>query len=371
MPSSQTARAGTTLVRAAARAILPVLFFAYAAFANISLLAERQDWPDAASTALPRSVDALYADALPHRPVAVGTLGALRFALLNEGREGVVGGRDGWLFTAEEARPAQPMPVPMAETVARMVQLRDRLAAQGIALTVLPIPAKIDIARAFAPRNSPAPDARAGDHARFIAALDAAGIPAWDPRPLLQQAPTSAFFTTDTHWRVETAGRVAEALAQSAVIPPGTERFAVRASKAEVFTGDLVTFVTTERFAPLAGLAREKAEPFVAEIRLDLEAGGFDLFASPGAGAVALVGTSYSADPRWSFAEALKLALRRDVVNHADFGRGPVAPMLDFLERVDRGEAMVNSVLWEFPTRYLGDPALWPENAADGIRGDG
>lgn len=64
---------------------------------------------------------------------------------------------------------------------------------------------------------------------------------------------------------------------------------------------------------------------------------------------VALVGTSYSANPNWNFVGALKEALRSDVVSYAEDGHGPVLPMLSYL----KSDAFKNSppqvLIWEFP----------------------
>ncbi|MCY1242397.1 putative alginate O-acetylase AlgJ [compost metagenome] len=68
---------------------------------------------------------------------------------------------------------------------------------------------------------------------------------------------------------------------------------------------------------------------------------------------VALIGTSYSANPNWNFVGALKQALNSDVVNYAEDGHGPILPMLSYL----KSDAFKNSppqvLIWEFPERYL------------------
>ena len=68
---------------------------------------------------------------------------------------------------------------------------------------------------------------------------------------------------------------------------------------------------------------------------------------------MALVGTSYSADERWNFAGALRQALGSDLVNFAEDGRGPLLPMLKFLQSDDFKNAPPRLVIWEFPERYL------------------
>ncbi len=70
---------------------------------------------------------------------------------------------------------------------------------------------------------------------------------------------------------------------------------------------------------------------------------------------VVLVGTSYSANAAFGFEAHLKVALQRDVLNLAEEGKGPFAPMKAFLD----GDVLKNSppklVIWEMPIRYLDD----------------
>jgi alginate O-acetyltransferase complex protein AlgJ len=139
----------------------------------------------------------------------------------------------------------------------------------------------------------------------------------------------------------------------------GEMPFSVTQGAVDRFTGDLVSFVTDDRLAPLVGLSPEITAPYTAESQ---EEAGLDIFAGAGSGATLLIGTSYSANPAWSFAEALKLALRKDVLNFAVEGQGPAQPMLDFLASSEFTEAPPAVVIWEFPVRYLTDPSIWGDN---------
>ena len=68
---------------------------------------------------------------------------------------------------------------------------------------------------------------------------------------------------------------------------------------------------------------------------------------------VALVGTSYSANPAWNFAGALRQHLQRDLSNHAEDGQGPIVPMLKYLQSEEFKNSPPQLVIWEFPERYL------------------
>ena len=79
--------------------------------------------------------------------------------------------------------------------------------------------------------------------------------------------------------------------------------------------------------------------------------------------AVALVGTSYSADPQWNFEGALKQHLNTELSNFAQSAQGPLAPMNTFLEQQLNNLPELQVVIWEIPERYLlvGYPELYSE----------
>ena len=179
-------------------------------------------------------------------------------------------------------------------------------------------------------------------------------------------ATAQPFVTTDTHWTVTGASAVAQALAATGTIAPGNAGYAPQRAAPVQRTGDLVRFVTTDRLAPMVGLGPVTIAPLTATappaaagtVALDIFGGG-----GGGGGGVDLVGTSYSANADWSFVPALQLALDRDVINHAQEGRGPFAPMEDYLRALDP-LAAPEAVIWEIPVRYLTDPALLAEGRA-------
>lgn len=334
-----------TLLRAS-RYALPAAFFAYACVASVAALSKADHvpgWDGLLAGRTTATIDSLLKTETPHRNLAVGLIGAARFALVGEGRDGVIAGRDRWLFTAEEARPS----LPLAPALAEFAAIRDRLADRGSRLVLLPLPAKLDIHADRA--ESPALSSRMGQlYHDLLIGLAREGIPAIDARPALRSA---GFLQTDTHWSVEGAAAVAQAVADSHLIPAGETPMQRHDAPEKEITGDLVTYVTTSDIAPLIGLAPERLRPFTVSAP---GADATDIFAATEP-PLALVGTSYSANPDWSFAEALKLALDSDLINHAAEGRGPVAPMRDFLA----SDAAPETVIWEFPIRYLTDPDVW------------
>lgn len=339
------------------KALLPLAFFGYAGAANLVLLTGSDSGLDGVAGfwngKLTQQIDALYRDNLPHKDPAIGWIGAARYLVLDEGRPGVVVGRDGTLFTSEEFRSVAASTQAYEQSLDEVLRTAEVLKAQGVELVVAPLPAKVDLLERQSPDSVVSDELEALYH-QFVADLAYAGVPVIDTRPALSEL-DHPFLTTDTHWTPDGAGAVARLIADSGVLPLGETAFAVETDATARFVGDLVTYVTSDALAPRIGLVPEEVVPYraVAEAQIG---GVVDIF---GGGDVSdtldLVGTSYSANPNWSFAEALKLSLARDVINYAEEGQGPFAPMRSYLDArnpLDNAE----QVLWEIPVRYLTEP---------------
>lgn len=346
-------------ILAASRFLLPVAFFGYAAVVNLGYarFPDQGDLPkgvDVMRGGLTATLDSVYRQSLPHRDGAIGMIGALRYLAVGEGRKGVIAGDDGWLFTAEEVR---PLTGDLDQSLGRIARVRDQLEAAGARLVVVPVPGKLDVLVAHTDPETAEGIATLYD--AFLSGLRSHGVPVLNARSALRGGAEAelSFFRTDTHWTPEGAEDVAQALAASGLVELGDTEFDIERSPRLEFTGDLVSFVTNDDLAPSIGLAPEVATPFSASAKA--EGDGLDIFAGTEAGGTLLIGTSYSANPTFSFAEALKLALRRDVLNLAEEGRGPAQPMLDYLASPEFRDAPPELVIWEFPVRYLTDPALW------------
>ncbi len=343
----------------ASRFLLPVAFFAYAAVVNLGFaqFPGRGDLPrdaDFLRGGLTATLDSIYRKSLPHREPAIGMIGALRYLTVGEGRKGVLAGQDGWLFTTEEVRPPTD---DLDQSLDRIARIRERLEVAGARLVIVPVPGKLDVHRSKADPETAQGIATLYD--AFLAGLRLRDVPVLDARSALRGGAEAelAFFPSDTHWTPGGAEDVAQALAASGLVPLGDTDFTISAGERIQFIGDLVSFVTTDDLAPMIGFTPETATPYTVSPLADGE--NLDIFGGTEAGATILIGTSYSANPTFSFSEALKLALRRDVLNLAEEGRGPAHPMLDYLASPDFRDAPPELVIWEFPVRYLTDPALW------------
>jgi alginate O-acetyltransferase complex protein AlgJ len=337
------------------RCVLPILLFGYGIAANLAVMSGPPTplrWPtqDLLAGGLTREFEEIYKSTLPHFTPAFGWIGAARYLGLNEVRRGAVAGQAGWLFTAEEAR-ALPDEAAVQAAVDRIAAVRAKLARLGTDLVLVPLPAKIDIAAAFAPDQAMATD-MAALHARFVARSRQSGITTIDPRPTLLAQGAQAFLATDTHWTPLGARVTARTVAKD--LPQGPLIYATGPPSRKILTGDLIRYVTTDDLAPQIGLMSET----VIIAPLTATGPAVDIFATAPADIV-LIGTSYSANADWGFADALMQSLGRDVINLASSGQGPLVPMQSYLDSPEARDTPAKLVIWEVPVRYLTDPAIW------------
>lgn len=348
--------------------LLPAVVFGYAIYANAAMYLTPKSAQATTDFSVSRILDGeaasevntLYKTAMPHRDLAVGIVGAMRYALLDSGRSGVVTGDAGWLFTDEEFQ--SPADALIPDTVRRIVSIRDDLRAQGISLVIVPIPAKADIYSEHLKGMLNA-DEMASAYRTFGKALNNAGVATVDVRGALLRAKArdQVFLRSDTHWAPAGAEVVATAIAAElketghlpspAIIATGSEP-AVR------LWGDLTKFITTPEFASAAGLSQEQVPLFRAKVK-EGDSQSVDLFGDASSVPVVLVGTSYSANENWSFVDYLRNQLSADVLNAAKEGLGPGVPMVELLESGTLDETRPQMVLWEFPIRYLTNQNLW------------
>lgn len=351
--------------------LLPSAFFGYALYANSTLLlnatspaaqaSERKDLSlsyviDGEAT---RDLDSLYKNELPHRAASVGLFGNARYALLGAGRKGVIVGQDGWFFTDEEFKTVSTKDIDDAAD--RVASIKRDLETRGIRLVLAPLPAKSDLYAEEVPsfvRSSAMADA----YSAFSAALEQRGIAVADTRAAMLTAKPfgEVFLKSDTHWSPAGAKAAAEAIQSSlqknGVTLPSQELTAQWQTPVSLW-GDLTKFVTSPDYAPTVGLSEESVPIYRTGVNAD--ASGGDIFGDDAAVPVMLVGTSYSANENWSFADFLRQSLRADVVNVAKEGLGPGVPMMDLLAGSALDETAPTVVVWEFPVRYLGTKTLW------------
>jgi alginate O-acetyltransferase complex protein AlgJ len=343
-----------------------------AGFVALVVTGFRTDWPEVDRSAVAGGWTLPYERGMDGdmvtRDTAVTLWAAIDWSLFREGHHGVVVGRDGWLFSLEEFEGGPDADPVVAEKLAQIEAVRDRLAEAGVdRLVVALVPDKSRIYADMLADIGRRPT-HAARYQAFRAALVAAGIAAPDLLVPLDEAraATQTHMRTDTHWSPAGAAVVAEALAEAIADlpepPPSLHgrRFVTTTIATEAHAGDLTKFIP---LGPLRPLLLGAPEPL--EQRSTREAPAGDLADASGSDDLGsllfdevtipavLIGTSYSAMDEWNFDGALKQALGMDVLNLADEGGGPMAPMAAYLQSETLRDSPPEIVIWEIPERYL------------------
>ena len=186
------------------------------------------------------------------------------------------------------------------------------------------------------------------------------------------------FLRTDSHWTpfgAEVAARsLAEHLARQDIWQHGDQAFVTEAVASREHKGDLLSFLPLEPYFADLQPPAERLLPRLTRAAEGPEASAEDALFADAQPSIALVGTSYSANPNWNFAGALKQALGSDLLNYAEEGKGPLVPMLNLLRQGDKELAGLRLVIWEFPERYLmlpsdlsGFDAAWLAQLHNGV----
>ena len=304
-----------------------------------------------------KAVETHYDEEFPIKRLGTNLWAALDYKLFNEGRPGVILGKDQWLYTDEEFDAVANSEQNEADNLAIIQGVRDTLKKQGTQLVLAIVPAKTRLYPEHVGDNTPAA-LHTDLYQQFHAQVNQAGILAPDLLTPLQGAKEKGqvFLRTDTHWTPMGAEVVAQQLgnviAQQAPLNVEPQNFVTEAKSTEPYKGDLTNFLPLD---PLFSNLLPKPDDLQQRSTNPADAGGEsgDALFADNSVAVGLVGTSYSANPNWNFAGALKQALHADVVNYAEDGHGPILPMLKYLQTDAFKSSPPQVLIWEFPERYL------------------
>jgi alginate O-acetyltransferase complex protein AlgJ len=315
------------------------------------------DWRSVADGGWSRAAEQSFSENMALAEVSRSVWGGVRYRVFGEGTRGVLVGDEGWLFTTEEYEVSADPELRMAENIDAVDSIRRRLSERGISLVIVLVPAKARIYNRKTPHVLPALAQKRYD--LFRSRLIEIGIAVPDLARALNDASQKdrVFLQTDTHWTPFGAKAAADAVVVAIEADGSFPTFpkiayTLRSADKQSFTGDLVSFLSLGMFAEIAGPEPEIVEPYVAEQLTASSLGLFDVPEIP----VAVVGTSYSADSRFGFVEALKNALQSDVLSVAVRGEGPFAPMNAYLESETIEEIPPHLVIWEIPERYVMQP---------------
>ncbi|HEK1770662.1 TPA: alginate O-acetyltransferase [Pseudomonas putida] len=306
---------------------------------------------------LAKAAETHYDEQFPIKRLGTNLWAALDFKLFNEGRPGVVLGRDQWLFSDEEFNPTANADQLMQDNLALIRGVRDTLQRQNIELVLAIVPAKARVYAEYLGKETPA-SLHGELFNQFHAQARQANVFAPDLLAPLEQAKArgQVFLRTDTHWTPMGAEVVAQSIAEGVkrqqLLDGQPQAYITEAGKTAPYKGDLTNFLPLDPlFSNLLptpdNLQQRTTRPAQAE------GGDGDALFADSAIPVALVGTSYSANPHWNFLGALQQALHSDVANYAEDGHGPLLPMLKYLQSDAFKNTPPQVVVWEFPERYL------------------
>ncbi|SDQ39873.1 alginate O-acetyltransferase [Pseudomonas sp. B21-012] len=306
---------------------------------------------------LAKAAETHYDEQFPLKRIGTNLWAALDFKLFNEGRPGVVLGREHWLFSDEEFKPVANSDQYEQENLALIRGVRDTLQQHGVQLVLAIVPAKARLYPEYVGEQTPA-SLHTDLYNEFHAQARQAGVFAPDLLAPLQEAKArgQVFLRTDTHWTPMGAEVVAQhlaaAVARQTLLNGEPQQFVTEQRQSAPYKGDLTNFLPLDPLfsnllPPPDSLQKRSTRPAEAEGE-----SGDALFADSEI-PVALIGTSYSANPNWNFLGALQQALRSDVVNYAEDGHGPLLPMLKYLQTDAFKNSAPQVLIWEFPERYL------------------
>jgi len=305
-----------------------------------------------------KAVETHYDDEFPIKRLGTNLWAALDYKLFNEGRPGVVLGRDQWLYSDEEFNPIANSEQFEGENLALIQGVRDTLKQHGVQLVLAIVPAKARLYPEHIGKEAPA-SLHKDLYQQFHAQVQQAGIIAPDLLAPLQQAKAQGqvFLRTDTHWTPMGAEVVAQhigaTIAQHTPLSGEPQQYVTEAKPVEAYKGDLTSFLPLDPlFSDLLPKPDQLAQRSTKVAEGSGGEGGDSLFGDSQI-PVALIGTSYSANPHWNFLGALQQALHSDVVNYAENGHGPILPMLKYLQTDAFKNSPPQVLVWEFPERYL------------------
>lgn len=306
-------------------------------------------WRDGAVTA---AIDARINRSMTVDSTLDGWLHGLLYAVTGDTGPQVRQGCPGWLFLAEETASTPQGEQHLRQRVRLAVRLQEALQQRGVALVSVPVPDKVEQARAQLCGLAVSQQAQG----RRLAWQRAVTNPSAQV-DLHRGWPAPAYWRLDTHWNragaAWAAGRIGAKVL--AVLPHGSVAMHYGAATIQRRSGDLARLAGLDRnnppFAPPPEFDR------IATLDIEHTGGLLDDVAVP---QVLLAGSSYSLNS--GFIDALQLALGQEVRQQSQAGGGFAGSVLDVLTHPQRLDG-VTVVVWEWPLRVLYQPLTAAERA--------
>ena len=297
-----------------------------------------------------------FADKLPVREPGLSFWGALELLIFQEGRKGVIIGKNGWLFTDEEFTADKNRQSIIENNKNFILDTSRKLTNEGIILVITLVPAK---SRVMAKHlgDYTYPDYNKDFYSQIQSFLKENSINSTDTLIDLSNNDKS-FIKTDTHWsstgaKIQ-AKKIAEYINDKKLFDSPNTDYALTKTNREKLDGDLTRYVPAKKLRYKYDIAPQYIQLEDAQIQQQ-DNNENDLFGDNTA-PITLVGTSYSADKRWNFESYLKYFLKSDLYNAADEGLGPFTTMKDYLNSNEFKNIPPKLIIWEIPERYISLP---------------
>lgn len=305
--------------------LIGFFFIIFLSFASLATLATR-----------PLSLDdeKQFDKSLIHADLSVNLWKRFKYSVFKEGLDGVLVGKDGWLFTKEEFAYNANFQENIENNLNYIREVSGRLPQDNIKLIIVPVPAKARIYKENLGRHA-FPHYFDGLYDRILNVSLSNGHEVTDTLKIFDKENQDSLFyyKTDTHWTSTATQLIAQSISR--------HRKNLRmVGEEKKFFGDLVQYVP------------EKYYTFEAYAEYDFNFRSADLFGNayfP----IVLVGTSYSADTRWNLENFLKFYLGQDVLNVSQKAKGPFQAMQDYLHNEYVHLEKPQQIIWEIPERYL------------------
>ncbi|KAB7610145.1 hypothetical protein F9L33_14720 [Amylibacter sp. SFDW26] len=318
---------------------------------TLGLFSHENMKPHGSASVLTGKLQGLYEDGFsasnPLRQSSVNIWGAFKYAILGQASNGAIVGRDDWLFTTEELSYEPDQVSNLDASVQEIINVYAELQDREIKLIPVIVP---DKARVYEEKLKHVRGEEVSNrYYTLISKLNDNKIATISGLSPLERNKSIAdvFMRDDTHWSPFGAKTVARHIAD--YIQPGAFDLVQVKTKqidTKIFDGDLLKYVPTGFLRPYVGPAQNTIERFETTVQNNAS-----LFGNTAIDVV-LVGTSFSAKSDWHFEGFLKQALSVDILNMSQEGKGPFAPMRDYLKSDTFENTPPKLIIWEIPERY-------------------
>lgn len=286
----------------------------------------------------------------------------INYTFFKTGKSGVLIGQDNWLFTNEEFILYPNHKEQIKAKIQYIDQVQSFLKKRGIEMIVALIPSK---ARVYHDKTAPYvfPKYNQSTYHDVRKALQKNNISVSDILWLMNKKKDAfdVFLQTDTHWTTSGAKLSARAIYSefekniNQRISYEKVAYGSENSNETKYSGDLLEFIPLGPWIKNTSIHLDTLKNIKntqEQVSSQGNISALSLFEDKQI-PITLVGTSYSANSLWNFAEFLKEQFQTDILNAADEGQGPFTTMQSYLQDDAFKTNPPKLIIWEIPERYL------------------